>query len=130
MKPLLFDDFVENEVIGDQSFTISEAAFTQWTGLYPGDTACRPYMPPGMMAMVVMRGYMHAIPDRPPGNIHAEQRIELVRLPKIGDTVTTTYRCDRKEERVGRKWVYLTSDTADAEGNTLFSGRMTSIWAE
>lgn len=130
MKVLLFDDFVEDKVLGDESFTISEEAFAKWTSLYPDDTACRPLMPPGMIAMVVMRGYMKVIPKRPPGNMHAEQRIDLIRLPNIGDTVTTTYRCARKEERLGRKWVYLTSDTADDSGESLFLGRMTSIWAK
>ena len=129
-RPILFADFEAGAKIGSHTFQIDNAMFELWTSLYPNDAACLPVMPPGMMAMVVMRGYMYAIPKRPPGNIHAEQRIELVRLPNIGDIVTTTYYCERAEERVGRKWVFLTSDTADDAGNMLFAGRMTSIWSE
>ncbi len=129
-RPILFDDFEPGTQIGSQSLHIDEAMFDLWVSLYPNDAACRPVMPPGMMAMVVMRGYMYVIPQRPPGNIHAEQRIDLVQLPKIGDTVTTIYHCERREERVGRKWVYLTSDTADESGKLLFSGRMTTIWSQ
>jgi len=129
-RPILFADFEADTEIGTQTFTISEEMFALWTKLYPADAACSPFMPPGMMAMVVMRGYMGAIPNRPPGNIHAEQRIELLQLPNIGDTVKTAFRCSRREQRVGRKWVYLTSDTTDETGNILFVGRMTSIWSQ
>ena len=129
-RPVLFADFESDTAIGSQTFEISEEMFTLWTSLFPDDAACRPFIPPGMFAMIVMRGYMSVIPNRPPGNIHAEQTADLVRLPRIGETVTTTFRCDRAEERVGRKWVYLVSVTKDGAGEPLFNGRMTTIWAE
>lgn len=129
-RPILFADFEPDSELGSHVIQIDEAMFALWVSLYPNDAACRPVMPPGMMAMVVMRGYMSTIPERPPGNIHAEQRIDLVQLPKIGDAVTTIYRCERMEERLGRKWVYLTSNTVDDAGNTLFTGRMTTIWSQ
>jgi hypothetical protein len=129
-RPVLFADFQPGEAFGSETFAIDEAAFAQWTALYPRDAACRPLMPPGMTAMIVMRGYMHVIPNRPPGNIHGEQQFDIARLPRIGDTVTTTYACEKKYEKAGRKWLYLTSDTKDESGETLFTGRMTSIWAE
>ena len=77
-RPILFDDFEAGTQIVSQSLHIDEAMFDLWVSLYPNDAVCRPVMPPGMMAMVVMRGYMYVIPQRPPGNIHAEQRIDLV----------------------------------------------------
>jgi hypothetical protein len=129
-RPITFADFEAGAEIGSQEFEIDNAMFELWTSLYPTDADCFPVMPPGMMAMVLMRGYMHAIPKRAPGNIHAEQQIDLVRLPKIGDTVMTTYRCVRKEERLGRKWIYLASKTTDEAGETLFLGRMTTIFAQ
>lgn len=129
-RPVLFTDFEADAAIGTHTFEITEDMFNRWVSLFPHDAECRPFMPPGMSAMVVMRGYMNVIPKRPPGNIHAEQAADLIRLPKIGDTVTTHFQCARAETRIGRKWVYLVSDTRDSAGESLFVGRMTTIWAE
>ena len=128
-QPILFDDFVEGADIGSESFTIDEAALERWTALFPADAKCRPYMPPGMVAMIVMRAYMHVITPRPPGNIHAEQQYDIRQLPKIGDTVTTSFKCGRKQERVGRKWVYLETVTKDVRDVPLFVGYSTTIWS-
>lgn len=126
---ITFEDFQPGKSFGEAPVTLDEALFEKWTALFPGDAACAPEMPEGMTAVLVMNAYMKLISPRPPGNVHASQTFELARLPKLGETVTTTVTCTGKELRSGRRWVDLETQSRDAEGTFLFSGTMRMIWA-
>jgi hypothetical protein len=126
---MTFSDFVPGGAIGSSDFTFDDAAAAAWTGLFPDDGARLPQMPAAMIAMVVMRAFMSIIPARPPGNVHAAQQFRISKLPALGERLSTSITCLRKELKNNRKWVTFDSETLDAKGAVLFRGQMTTIWS-
>ncbi|GHF65343.1 hypothetical protein [Seohaeicola zhoushanensis] len=126
---ITFEDFEPGRSFGSVPVTLDDRLWSNWTRLYPGDSACAPEMPEGMTAVLVMKAYMELVAPRPPGNVHASQSFEVTRLPRLGETVTTTVTCTGKELRNGRRWIDLATESRDAEGQHLFNGRMRMIWA-
>lgn len=124
-----FEKFIPGQSVGTDSLVIDRALFDDWVALFPDDAEIWPLMPPGMAAPVVLRSYMKLTAPRPPGNVHAGQRFEMHRLPRIGDTAVTELVCLEKRLRKGRRWLTLATTTRDADGGDLFTGRMTLIWA-
>lgn len=86
-------------------------------------------MPSGLTSVVVFRAYHEIVTPRPPGNIHGAQRCTVHRLPLRGETLTTTVQCESKEEKKGRKFVYLKFETCGEDGKAAFTSDMTSIVA-
>ena len=125
-----FETFAPVQDFGAFDYQVDEAAFDRWVALYPDDAAHRPLVPSGMAVAVMMRAYMALLQPRPPGNIHAGQHLHIHRLARIGDTMTTSLACIAKELRKERRWVTFETETRDAAGELLFTGRLTSIWAQ
>jgi len=88
-----FEKFIPGQSVGTDSLVIDRALFDDWVALFPDDAEIWPLMPPGMAAPVVLRSYMKLTAPRPPGNVHAGQRFEMHRLPRIGDTAVTELVC-------------------------------------
>ncbi len=126
---LRFDDFVPGGELGIDELRLDDGHFLRWYKLFPDDRIHAPRMPPGMTAMVIMRAYTTVLVPRPPGNVHGEQRIELVRLPALGDRLITRLSCFTKELKGERRWVRIATETSDAVGSLLFRGRMAILWA-
>lgn len=126
---ITFDDFEPGRSFGAAPVTLDDALWAGWTRLFPEDADCAPDMPEGMTAVLAMRAYLTLVAPRPPGNVHASQSFAITRLPKRGETVTTEVACAGRELRNGRRWVDLATDSRDAAGAPLFTGRMRLIWA-
>jgi hypothetical protein len=126
---MTFADFEPGKTLGRRDFNLTEEMIGLWTGLFPDDRRSLPFMPPAMIAMVVMRAFIEILPDRPRGNVHAGQKFWISRLPQLQDGMTTTFRCLGKEEKGNRRWLTFGSDTVDTADRPLFRGQMTTIWA-
>lgn len=126
---LIFDNFSVGRLMGSHAYTIDQAAFGRWIGLYPQDEAHYPKIPPGMALMVVMRAYMSILSPRPEGNIHAGQKLEVFDLPNVGDTVRTEITVRDKELRKNRRWVHLDTVTRNEAGGLVCRGENITIWA-
>lgn len=123
-----FATFHPGDLVGTGSLLFDEAALEAWCAVFPDDRALAPAMPPGMTAMVTMRVYMDLLDDRPPGNIHASQSVEMLGPVVLGDRLTTTLVCAGKEERNGRRWLDFVTDTRNQTGAPVFRGRKRIIW--
>ncbi|MBW2622537.1 MAG: MaoC family dehydratase [Deltaproteobacteria bacterium] len=126
---LTFDAFSVGKLMGSRNYTIDQAAFERWISLYPQDEAHHPITPPGIVLAAVMRAYMSILSPRPEGNIHAGQEMEMFKLPRIGDTVSTEITVGNKEIRKGRRWVHLDTVSRDKDGGLVCLGKNTTIWA-
>lgn len=124
-----YADFAPGKSMGSAKVTLSEALIEQWTTLFPGDKACLPMMPEGMTSVLVMRAYMEILSPRPPGNVHAGQAFKMNSTVKVGDDVTTEVICENKWQKNDRNWVELLTISRDSAGETVFTGKMTMIWA-
>jgi hypothetical protein len=125
----LFDTFEPGKTIGSRTLTLDRDLLEQWFALYPDDRDSE-RMPPGMMAAVYSRAYSSILQPRPPGNVHGQQSFTVSKLPVVGDTLVTDLRCEGKEVKGERRWVRFASDTRRADGELMFSGLMTTLWAK
>ncbi|MFN3449163.1 MAG: hypothetical protein ACK44F_10740 [Roseococcus sp.] len=125
---LTFDAFRPGQDFGAHSFTLDRAVFAAWTALFPHDPATDT-MPQGMTAPVFMRAYAALLQPRPPGNVHGAQRVEIIRLPRLGETLRTAIACAGKERKGERRWVTLEGVATGAYGAPAFRARMTVLWA-
>lgn len=126
-SPILYGDFAPGQGMGSATYRLDLEAVARWRRLFPDDETGE-LMPHGMIAVVSMRAYGEVIPLRPPGNIHAAQHFELLRLPCIGEELVTTVGCLSKEIRRDRRRVTLATETRGS-GGPAFRGRMTVLWA-
>jgi hypothetical protein len=125
----LFETFEPGKTIGSRSLTFGVELLEEWLALFPEDRdGIR--MPPGMMAAVYSRAYSSILQPRPPGNVHGQQLFTLCKLPQVGDTLVTDLRCEHKELKGERRWVRFASDTRTLDGALMFSGVMTTLWAQ
>jgi acyl dehydratase len=124
-----FADLTVGATLGSAPFVLSEQEAAQWIALFPRDARYLPTMPRAMMSMITMRAFMHVMKDRPKGNVHAGQNVDLMALPQMGDLLTTTIRCIDKTMKNGRRWVNFETQTLNERGAPLFRGTMNMIWA-
>jgi hypothetical protein len=77
-----------------------------------------------------MEGYMAAIQPRPPGNIHAGQKLDFSgQSLSEGETVTVAISCNAKEIKRERRFVRFGASMKNARGEEILSGEMNVIWA-
>ena len=115
--------------IGRERLVLSPDLVEAWLRLFPDDGETGDTMPTGMVAIVAMRAYTGIVAPRPPGNVHGEQRFEITRLPKVGETLVTAVSCVSKTLKGERRWIEFATDTLDLAGRPLFAGRQTILWA-
>ncbi len=125
----LFETFEPGKLIGRGTLRLGRDLVEQWLTLFPADRD-GDNMPPGMMAAVYIRAYSGILLPRPPGNVHGQQVFTVNRMPKIGDELVTELRCEGKELKGDRRWVRFGSDTRRIDGELMFSGLMTTLWAK
>lgn len=124
-----FADFEPGEAIGSADQTIDDEAIEDWLAIYRGEPDTRPLVPAGMAMLIVMRGYANAVRPRPEGNVHAAQKLTIVRVPRVGDHLTTRVRCHDKQMKRERRWVTFDIEVSDQHDNVCYRATNTSVWA-
>jgi hypothetical protein len=122
-----FDRFEPGRTMGSAAFEFDEQVLGDWCRLFPGDDLGG-VMPHGMIAVVSMQAYTQILQPRPPGNVHVAQGFDVVRLPRLGETLTTSVRCLSKELLRSRRRVVFGMDSVGSAGPA-FAGRMAVLWA-
>lgn len=127
MPMMLFEDFVAGTTLGSHVEIIDTPLFAQWRAAFPDGTG---EPSPGGFAMAfAMRAYLTILPERPPGNIHARQRLTLHRMARRDEPVEAVLRCVGCEARQDRRKVTLAVDARTA-GRPWFEAEMTILWAQ
>jgi acyl dehydratase len=131
-RPVLFEHFEPGSLMGEYSETYSPALAQRWQAIF-GDTeaagAGGPAEQAGMAVVMMMRAYLNVVAPRPPGNIHARQKVQLHGLPRPGETVRAAVRCMSKSMRRERRYIELRVEGSGENGRPLFAGDLTLIWA-
>lgn len=126
MPMMLFEDFAADTLLGHHVETADDALFEQWHAVFPDRTG---NPSPGGLAMAfAMRAYLTILPERPPGNIHARQRLTLHKAVARGESIEASLRCVGREMRGDRRKVVLAVD-AQAGTQPWFAAEMTILWA-
>jgi len=66
----------------------------------------------------------------PPGGIHAKQQFKFHRPAYVGETLLTSAQVLKLYERKGRKYVEMTTETRNQDGELITSGMITRIWGK
>jgi hypothetical protein len=125
---LTFETIPLDREIGRRDLLLEPGIVARWRELFPDDDTGT-LMPPGMIAVVTIKTYSDILVPRPPGNVHGEQRFEMIRLPRVGEHLVTRLSCVSKERKGERRWVRFLTETTDAAGDACFRGLMTVLWA-
>ena len=125
--PWTFADFVPGSELGRVAIAFDDERLSAWRGIYgalPGGT-----VPAGAMLAAAMQAYLEAFRPRPPGNIHAAQKLAFgkERL-KPGDRADAVVTCLAKELRKERHWVTFGVSIVK-DGRDVLSGEMLLVWA-
>ncbi|MVW70991.1 hypothetical protein GOQ25_05570 [Bordetella sp. 15P40C-2] len=130
--PILFEHFTPGASLGTCTETYDATQVQRWRTLF-GDTeadGAGGFAEQASIATIMMmRAYLHVVAPRPPGNIHAGQKLHMQSLPKPGETVTLAVRCLDKTLKRDRRFVVLGVIGEGADGRAVFSGELTLIWA-
>lgn len=129
--PWRFDEFVPGATLGSRTQTLDEPLLRALRAVYgPGEGGPMRRPEAAALAMVLMmRAYMAVVAPRPPGNIHARQRLRIQALPTTGESLSVVLRCHAKELRRGRRYVDFEAVGTGAGGRALFTGLLTLVWA-
>ena len=131
-EPAIFnyDHYEPGKNYGTRDFSVDDATIAKWRSVYPNDNDPG-VMPGGMLAMIVIDAVLTLNAPRPPGGVHGGQTFDILRMPRIGETLRTEVWCLDKEVKKDRKWVRVRSETrAVGSGELLFSGIMTTLVAQ
>ena len=131
-QPVLFEDFELGSLMGEHSETYAPAQAQRWQAIF-GNTAAAGAdglaEKASMAVVMMMRAYLNIVAPRPPGNIHAGQKLELHRMPHPGETVRTAVRCVAKSMRRERRYIELRVEGCGDDDRPIFAGDLTLIWA-
>lgn len=127
-KPILFDDFVPGALMGERDEVYDAAQAARWQALFCAQGSDDAEAA-SMAVANMMRGYLNLVTPRPPGNMHARQRLQMRNLPEPGETIRIAVRCLSKELRRERKYVELQVSGTGQQGRALFDAQLSLIWA-
>lgn len=128
-----YDDFAVGADLGRVEVTLDERRRALWNRIYGalGDAAgaADDSVPEGLFVAAMMEGFVDVIQPRPPGNVHAGQKIVFAGTPiRPGGRLSLAFTCVAKEIKRGRRW--LTFEVAILEGpRAVARGEITTIWA-
>lgn len=128
-KPIwVFDNFEVGQLLGQLSITLDQERLDNWLAIY-GAPHRPDRAPSGLLVTAMMEAYLGAIKPRPPGNVHASQKLKFSKPVVVGARLDAEVRCLWKEKRKERGWVGF-DVILRCDGQEVLSGEITSIWAK
>jgi hypothetical protein len=130
--PILFEDFQPGALMGECVQVYDAGQARRWQAIFgsqPEDGADGPVEGACMAVVNMMRAYLDVVAPRPPGNVHAKQKLRMHGVPVQGESMRVTVVCAGKEMRRERRYVELQVSGAGEGGRKLFDGLITLIWA-
>jgi hypothetical protein len=130
--PITFADFVPGAVMGETTLVFEPALAQAWQSIFgdtPADGAGGAAEGASLAVVMMMRAYLSVVAPRPPGNVHARQRLRLSDTPRGGESIRTVVTCVAKEIRRERRYVALRACGTGDGGRAVYDGHMTLVWA-
>ncbi|CAH1696367.1 Acyl dehydratase [Hyphomicrobiales bacterium] len=123
-----FDDFRPGLELGRLAIPMNDARLAHWVAIY-GEPVVDGRVPSGMLVAAMMEAYLTAVKPRPPGNIHASQKLSFGKPVYPGDRLDAEVTCLWKEMRKERRWVAFGVTLRNGNRDVL-SGQIRTIWAK
>ena len=123
-----YDRVVAGEAIGSCCFEVTGRDIADYRAI-AGTSDLELPLSPGLAVALMMRAYMRLMPKRPPGTIHASQKLTLGAPISPGDRITVALRCVEKERRKERGWVRFESEMRNQRDQLVLLGDQWMVWA-
>lgn len=128
-QPILWEHLQPGSSLGEITQTFDAALSRAWQDIFGAEDAGGPAEGAGIAVAMMMRAYLNVVSPRPPGGVHARQRLRLEALPAQGEAIHTTVACRSKELKRERRYVDLEVRGTGEGGRPIYSGLITVIWA-
>jgi acyl dehydratase len=125
--PWVFDDFRPGTELGRVSLVLDDKRAANWAAIY-GAAPAPGRVPAGMLVAAMMEAYLKAFQPRPPGNIHASQKLVFGAGAKLGDRLDAIVTCLDKVLRKERRWVTF-GVTLTSGPDDILRGEIRAVWA-
>ena len=126
---ILFEDFAVGRMMGEFVETITSEQLGEWAALYPWNAATDGTVPASLATILMMRAYVNVVTPRPPGNLHAQQRMRLFGTIAIDEPITSTIECQDKSMAGARRKVELLVLGRGRDDRFVYDGVLTLFWA-
>lgn len=123
-----FDDFQAGQRLGSLAIPLDEARLGKWRSIYGKSTDAH-RVPSGVLVAAMMEAYLTAVQPRPPGNVHASQKLTFGKPAVAGDRLAAEVTCVWKERRKQRGWVAFGVVLRNDDGDVL-RGEICTVWAK
>jgi acyl dehydratase len=129
--PILFEDFQPGALMGECVEVYDAEQAQRWQAIFSGSAQPSSSAAEGSSMAVVgmMRAYLKVVTPRPPGNVHARQKLRMYGVPQLGESIRVSVRCSHKEMRRERRYVDLQVQGVGEGDRPLFEGLISLIWA-
>lgn len=127
-----FDDFSEGMALGSIDVVVDEHRTSLWRRIYARGESWNEAdaVPQSLIVAAMMEAYLKIIQPRPPGNVHAGQKIVMTgNSVMAGARLTFGFSCLGKAMKRERRWMTLgVSGSQDAR--PVMRGEIVTIWAK
>jgi hypothetical protein len=127
---MTFDRLDVGQVLGEVVVPVEADFLRAWAALFPGSLeAAGEHLPCGLVAALMMRGYIKILAERPSGNVHVEQGFFWGARVAKGSRLVVRLSCLRKELKGERRWVWFANQLESTEGEFHARSTMKFLWA-
>ena len=123
----VFDNFSAGQQLGTVEITLDSVRLANWAAIF-GSPGMSDRVPSGMLVAAMMEAYLKAIQPRPPGNVHAGQKLTFFKPVRVGESLVAEVSCLWKERRKDRGWVGF-GVSLSRGGSRVLEGEIRTIWA-
>lgn len=127
MPRAYFDDFEPGQEWGSHEWTVTPEMCARWSRAFA--TPQSDDMPPALAFVALSQCIQTLLREKPPGGVHARQKLVFHRRAKVGDTLTTSLSVRTKYFKRERRYVEFDTATRNQAGDLIFTGLRTTIWA-
>lgn len=130
VQPITFADFEPGRSLGEHVEQCAPDLAASWQDIFGAASGGTAAEGASLAVVLAMRAYLMVVSPRPPGNIQARQRFRMHALPRIGETVRSEVICIDKQIKRERLYVDLQVQGTREDGQLLYTGVMSLIWAQ
>ncbi len=126
--PILFAALQPDAHMGTHNDVYEQAMSDRWRSIFAQDPSSAAEQA-SMSLVLAMRALLSVVSPRPPGNVHARQKMRSHQLPRLGEQVRSEVNCLRKEIKRERMYVDFAVTGFGEDDRILFEAQMSLIWA-
>jgi hypothetical protein len=130
--PILYEDLIANQVLGQHIDVFDKKMSDSWRSIFsltPSDTENSAALRASISLALAMRALLSVVSPRPPGNVHARQKMTNFELLRLNDSICSKVICIHKEIKRERRYVEFEVLGQTTDDRKIYAAHMSLIWA-